>query len=120
MAKTEKKTGSSDKGCEKKRTKMGLYMGLEKKLGKHFKGRIGAKGLLYSKNECENFEKQEKTVTTDSVSNRDFLAIGVGYERNNLVIDATIVDSLPFNGGYLLSGESGDLLGKISATYSFL
>ena len=99
---------------------MGLYMGLERKLGKKFVGRVGAKGLLYSKNECQNFETETKNVTTDSVSNKEFLAIGVGYEHNNLVIDATIIDSLPFNGGYLLSGESGDLLGKISATYNFI
>ena len=135
----EQKRYSVDLDEEKdvKNTTFKLNMGFERKLSKHFIGRVGVQSTLYN-NQDSNHEVKIKTTdengnvktkrgeldqndtkSVDEISDDDFLSIGLGYKKNNFAVDLTVKDSIPYNGGYLFSGEKGALIGKISATILF-
>jgi hypothetical protein len=102
--------------------------GLEAKLTDWFIGRIGVQkvharvtdkwtsesGGLGAKQDYEWTD-----VYTDSESMSDFLSLGFGIKMNRLLLDATLMEEIPFTGTFILSGLPRNLSGKITATYHF-
>lgn len=98
--------------------------GLETYLTKWFIARIGVQKAHMKVTEKYTAEgvglKQAyESTQTYSTSPLDFLSLGFGIRLNQFLIDATLMEEIPFTGTYLLSGESGNLCGKITATYHF-
>lgn len=117
--KEESDPSGSAKGEEITANGLLFYTGLEQKISEHFWGRIGIQNILFAEQKTEDKDADTELVETLSTSDDDFLAVGFGYKKDSFCLDFTLMDSLPYNGGYLFSGKKGDWLSKISATYSF-
>jgi|GEM_PF-3014794 len=102
-----------------------LQAGLETDLTRWFTLRMGVQKAHAKVTEKSTAEggfvlKQDWEQTRTYVdSPLDFLSLGFGVRLGKFLIDATFMEEIPFTGTYLLSGLSGNLFGKMTATYYF-
>jgi len=93
--------------------------GIETPVSDRFTARAGFRKSMGSHKSVDDFTGNTGSETTRTVSETDFIALGLGVKLFDLDIDMTVGENLLYNGGYLLSGNSSNLFGKMSVTYDF-
>jgi len=98
--------------------------GIETDLTKWFIARLGvqkahAKITEKYTGEAGSRKQTYESTTTYSGSPLDFLSVGFGIKLDQLLIDATLIEEIPYTGTYLFSGISDNICGRITATYHF-
>ncbi len=84
--------------------------------------RFGASKMIskttYKFNELPSIanEREGETSSTDAAYAFNF---GLGLKFGKLCIDAKLNDDMPFDLGYLMSGNDHEVFGQVSASYSF-
>lgn len=97
----------------------GFQMGLEAELARWLVLRAGSSkriSRLKIKNEYRNNLSVTETVQSGTEYEMQF---GLGFRFGRLTIDAQLNDNLPFNGGYLLSGNAEEPFSRLSLTYVY-
>lgn len=98
--------------------------GLETNLTRWFIARMGvqkAHAKITEKyfSEGGGSKQEYESTQTRTASPLDFLSLGFGIRLDRFLLDATLMEEIPFTGTYLLSGISENLCGQITATYHF-
>ena len=93
--------------------------GVEAPISDRFTARAGFKKTMGSHKSIDDFTGDTGSETTFTVSETDFIALGLGVKLLDFDIDMTMGENLLYNGTYFLSGNPSNLFGKMSVTYDF-
>lgn len=97
----------------------GIYLAGEISLTHWLTLRMGACKLLFRTTNKPVFTgSTTKNDTTYSSSAMNF-AFGLGFKFGNLCIDTKINEELPFNLAYIMSGNQGNPVSRVSVSYKF-
>lgn len=99
-------------------TRPGLYFGVESKISKYFIGRLGGAQVFqsdyYNKKPVNGNEESSTTYNTQFK-----VTFGLGIVFGKFTLDASINESILFDGPNVLSGSSEPLAHKLSITYGY-
>lgn len=103
---------------DKTTTLPGLYFGVESKISKYFIGRLGGAQVFQSVYHS-NKPVTGKETTSTTYNTQFKVTFGLGIVFGKFTLDASINESLLFDGPNVLSGSSVPLASKLSLTYGY-